>query len=48
MVFALGAIVSIYQGILHIIHPEEMQDPMINYIVWVLRFCVKDSPGQWL
>lgn len=33
MVFALGAIVSIYQGILHIIHPEEMQDPMINYIV---------------
>ncbi|AUX90579.1 cation diffusion facilitator family transporter [Acinetobacter variabilis] len=33
MVFALGAIVSIYQGILHIIHPEEMQDLMINYIV---------------
>lgn len=33
MVFALGAIVSIYQGILHIIHPEEMQDPMINYVV---------------
>ena len=33
IVFALGAIVSIYQGILHIIHPEEMQDPMINYIV---------------
>lgn len=33
MVFALGAIVSIYQGILHMIHPEEMQDPMINYIV---------------
>ena len=33
MVFALGAIVSIYQGILHITHPEEMQDPMINYIV---------------
>ncbi|WP_312211456.1 cation diffusion facilitator family transporter [Acinetobacter variabilis] len=33
MVFALGAIVSIYQGIQHIIHPEEMQDPMINYVV---------------
>lgn len=33
MVFALGAIVSIYQGIQHIIHPEEMRDPMINYIV---------------
>lgn len=33
MVFALGAIVSIYQGISHILHPEEMQDPFINYIV---------------
>ncbi len=33
MVFALGAIVSIYQGIQHILQPEEMQDPVINYIV---------------
>ena len=33
MVFALGAVVSIYQGILHIRHPEEMQNPMINHIV---------------
>src|SRR5690606_26946771 len=33
MVFALGAIVSIYQGIQHIIHPEEMRYPMIIYTV---------------
>lgn len=33
MVFALGAIVSIYQGIQHILQPEVMQDPLINYIV---------------
>lgn len=33
LVFALGAIVSILQGIYHIIQPEEMQNPMINYIV---------------
>lgn len=33
LVFALGAIVSIFQGIYHIIQPEEMQNPMINYIV---------------
>lgn len=33
LVFALGAIVSIYQGILHIYHPEAMSNPMINYIV---------------
>lgn len=33
LVFALGAIISILQGIYHIIQPEEMQNPMINYIV---------------
>ncbi|MCG2608932.1 cation diffusion facilitator family transporter [Acinetobacter sp. SM34] len=33
MVFALGAIVSIYQGIQHVLHPEEMLNPTINYIV---------------
>lgn len=33
MVFALGAIVSIYQGIQHVLHPEEMVNPTINYIV---------------
>jgi len=33
LVFALGSIVSIYQGIQHIRQPEEMVSPMINYIV---------------
>ncbi len=33
MVFALGAIVSIYQGIQHVRHPEEMLNPTLNYIV---------------
>ena len=33
LVFALGAIVSIYQGIHHMYHPEAMSNPMINYIV---------------
>ncbi|CAB1208411.1 cation diffusion facilitator family transporter [Acinetobacter bouvetii] len=36
MVFALGAIVSIYQGIQHVLHPEEMLNPTINYIVLVI------------
>ncbi|OTG64483.1 cation transporter [Acinetobacter sp. ANC 3903] len=36
MVFALGAIVSIYQGIQHVLHPEEMLNPSINYIVLVI------------
>lgn len=33
MVFALGAVVSIYQGIQHVRYPEEMLSPNLNYIV---------------
>ena len=33
MVFALGAIVSIYQGIQHIRYPEEMSSPVVSYVV---------------
>ena len=33
MVFALGAMVSIYQGITHILEPESMQKPLVNYVV---------------
>ena len=33
MVFALGALVSIYQGITHIWEPERIQRPLVNYLV---------------
>ena len=33
IVFALGAVVSIYQGIEHVRYPEEMLSPNLNYIV---------------
>ena len=33
MVFALGAMVSLYQGIQHILHPEPMSSPMVSYVV---------------
>lgn len=33
MVFSLGALVSIYQGISHIREPEHLQQPIVNYIV---------------
>ena len=33
MVFALGAVVSIYQCIQHVRYPEEMLSPNLNYIV---------------
>ena len=36
LIFAVGAAVSIYKGVLHVIHPEPIQSPMINYIVLVL------------
>lgn len=33
LIFGFGGGVSIYQGILHIIHPEPLGDPFWNYIV---------------
>lgn len=33
LVFALGAGVSIYEGVRHILHPQPISNPMINYIV---------------
>ncbi len=36
LIFALGAGISIYGGVTHIIHPSEIRDPMINYIVLFL------------
>lgn len=34
LIFALGAGVSIYEGIVHIQSPEPMSDPLINYAVY--------------
>lgn len=33
LIFGLGGGLSIYQGIIHIIHPDELRDPTWNYIV---------------
>jgi len=33
MVFAMGALVSIYQGVSHILKPEHLQKPLVNYVV---------------
>jgi cation diffusion facilitator family transporter len=38
MIFALGGGISIYEGVVHIIRPTELNDPTINYIVLVLAF----------
>jgi cation diffusion facilitator family transporter len=34
LIFALGAGVSMYEGIKHIQHPEPMSDPFVNYAVY--------------
>jgi divalent metal cation (Fe/Co/Zn/Cd) transporter len=31
--FAVGGGMSVYEGILHILHPEPISDPTLNYIV---------------
>ena len=41
MVFALGAGVSIYEGILHIQHPEPAVAPLIAYIVLLIAFVLE-------
>ncbi|MGH1376233.1 MAG: cation diffusion facilitator family transporter [Alphaproteobacteria bacterium] len=33
LIFAVGAGISIYEGVSHIFHPAELHDPTINYIV---------------
>lgn len=33
LIFAIGAGISIYEGVHHILHPSELSDPTINYIV---------------
>ncbi|MFN2571154.1 MAG: cation diffusion facilitator family transporter [Gemmatimonadales bacterium] len=38
LIFALGAGVSMYEGILHIRHPEPITKPLVNYGVFALAF----------
>lgn len=36
LIFAIGAGVSLYEGILHVLEPEPMTSPLVNYIVLAL------------
>jgi cation diffusion facilitator family transporter len=38
MVLALGAAASFYEGINHVLHPEPMRKPLLNYVVLVASF----------
>lgn len=41
LVFALGAGVSIYEGILHITNPEPAVSPLVAYVVLILAFLLE-------
>jgi cation diffusion facilitator family transporter len=43
MIFAVGAIVSIYEGWLHIVEPEPLLDPTINYAVLGIAFVLEGT-----
>ena len=46
LVFALGAGVSIYEGVAHLIHPEPMERPLVNYIVLLASMVFEGA--SWL
>jgi len=41
LVFALGAGVSVYEGVVHILHPEEAVSPLIAYGVLLVAFLLE-------
>jgi len=45
LIFAVGAGVSIYEGIRHVLHPVPMENPMVNYIV--LALAIVFEGGAW-
>src|SRR5205807_1606809 len=47
-VFALGAGVSLYQGIVHLRHPEPITKPTINFIVFLLAALLVGASGTAL
>ncbi|MCP4185040.1 MAG: cation transporter [Hyphomicrobiales bacterium] len=47
LIFAVGAGVSIYEGIQKVLHPHDIKDPMINYIVLALAM-VFEGVAWWI
>src|SRR5205085_12612154 len=41
LVFALGAGVSIYEGIIHIAHPQPAVSPIVAYVVLLIAFLLE-------
>jgi cation diffusion facilitator family transporter len=43
LIFAVGAGVSIYQGVLHLRHPTPPEDPLLNYVVLAIAFALEGA-----
>ena len=46
LIFAVGAGISIYEGIIHIAHPTHIENPMVNYVVLGLAMVFEGA--AWL
>jgi cation diffusion facilitator family transporter len=46
LIFAVGAGISVYEGVKHLFHPRAMENPTINYIV--LAFAMLFEGAAWL
>jgi cation diffusion facilitator family transporter len=46
LIFGFGGGISIYEGIQHIVHPQKMEDPGMNYVVLIIAFCF-DGISLW-
>jgi len=59
LIFALGGGISIYEGIVHLRHPQAIENPLINYVVlglailfegaaWLFAFrAFRQTKGRW-
>ena len=47
LVFALGAVVSIYHGVVHVTNPQPVRDGFVNYVVLALAF-VFEGASWWI
>ena len=45
LIFGLGAGISIYEGVVHLLAPTELRNPLINYVV--LGFALLFEGGAW-
>jgi cation diffusion facilitator family transporter len=46
LIFAVGAGISVYEGVQHLLHPHPIQNPVVNYIVLALAMVFEG--GAWL